>query len=877
MILQSPIVTLTTCDTEPIHLLGAIQPFGFLLTVNAEWVVVRASDNVEAFLGQPWGRIVGQPFEKCLSADLLHDIRGCLQIASGSSSVECILGKRLHPKGPTFDIAVHQSGREVVLEFEPSSSEVTLSLATLRGMVARVERQILPEAMYREAARQVRALTGFDRVMVYRFDHDGAGEVVGELMTGGLSPFLGLRYPAADIPLQARALYERNYIRIITDVDAQPVPVAPALSPEGEKLDLSMSVLRSVSPIHIEYLKNMGVYASMSISILQGGKLWGLIACHHNSPKNLSLETRSTAELFGRMLSYLLEVRHRDDEASHDARAAEIQSRLAFAFAEPNSSMRNIAEFLAETGDYIAADGIGTYHSGEIALTGLTPTRDEFLRLVRFLDKTASGRVYATHNLSDVYPPAADFVMRAAGVLSIPISRTPRDYLVFFRREVIKTVTWAGEPAKVGMIGPNGPRLTPRKSFAAWQESVHNQCKPWGKRDVRVAEALRLTLVELVLRMAEAAEADRLGAHQHQEILIAELNHRIRNILGLVRGLVTQSAAASTNDHATFVKSFDARIRSLARSHDLLTSNFWKPASFHALVKAEIATYGAVDKRLSLIGPDVLLEPKAFTTVALLVHELVTNAQKHGALSELDGRVILETSQDDMRNICVSWRETGGPPVSPPKRRGFGSTLLEQLVPFELNGLSHPMFLPQGFAMDLVLPAMFATRLEALAENALMGEEEMAPVEAVTFPELLHTSLVVEDNLFIAIDAEEMLRELGAGVVVVTKSVADALAQMASKIFSFALLDVNLGPENSLPVARSLRESNIPCFFGTGYGDGVVVPNSMKDVPIVSKPYNKASFIDALQQLRFTRVLGASTGSETGDPSRDAGGSQGVT
>ena len=162
--------------------------------------------------------------------------------------------------------------------------------------------------------------------------------------------------------------------------------------------------------------------------------------------------------------------------------------------------------------------------------------------------------------------------------------------------------------------------------------------------------------------------------------------------------------------------------------------------------------------------------------------------------------------------------------MSPPKRRGFGSTLLEQLVPFELNGLSHPMFLPQGFALDLVLPAMFATRLEALAENALMGEEELAPVEAVTFPELLHTSLVVEGNLFIAIDAEEMLRELGAGVVVVTKSVADALAQMASKTFSFALLDVNLGPENSLPVARASRESNIPCLFGTGYGDAVVVP-----------------------------------------------------
>ena len=190
-------------------------------------------------------------------------------------------------------------------------------------MAARVERQILPEAMYREAARQVRALTGFDRVMVYRFDHDGAGEVVGESMTRGLSPFLGLRYPAADIPLQARALYERNYIRIITDVDAQPVPVAPALSPEGEKLDLSMSVLRSVSPIHIEYLKNMGVYASMSISILQGGKLWGLIACHHNSPKNLEASKHGRPQSYsGGCSRYLLEVRHRDDEASHDARAA---------------------------------------------------------------------------------------------------------------------------------------------------------------------------------------------------------------------------------------------------------------------------------------------------------------------------------------------------------------------------------------------------------------------------------------------------------------------------------------------------------------------------------------------------------------------------
>ena len=342
-----------------------------------------------------------------------------------------------------------------------------------------------------------------------------------------------------------------------------------------------------------------------------------------------------------------------------------------------------------------------------------------------------------------------------------------------------------------------------------------------------------------------------LGAHQHQEILIAELNHRIRNILGLVRGLVTQSAAASTNvpRHPSGQEFLMLDLLSLARSDDLLTSNFWKPASFHALVKAEIATYGAVDKRLSLIGPDVLLEPKAFTTVALLVHELVTNAQKHGALSGLlYGRVMPGNVPRRQRQIFAF---PGAKPEALPCHRPNGGDLValfwSNWFPFELNGLSHPMFLPQGFAMDLVLPAMFATCLEALAENALMGEEEMAPVEAVTFPELLHTSLVVEDNLFIAIDAEEMLRELGAGVVVVTKSVADALAQMASKIFSFALLDVNLGPENSLPVARSLRRKQHPLLFGTGYGDGVVVPElDERRADRLEAATTKASFIDAL-------------------------------
>jgi light-regulated signal transduction histidine kinase (bacteriophytochrome) len=439
---------LTACDHEPIHILGAIQPFGFLLSINSDWLVARASENVEKFIGIGHAQVVGQSAEACLSVILLHEIRGRLQVAGGMGIVERLYGQRLGPGGARFDIAIHQSGREVILEFEPSTGEPTAPLAVLRTMALRVERQGTLAAVYREVARQVRGLTGFDRVMVYRFDDDGAGEVVAESLNRGLAPYLGLRYPASDIPAQARALYQKNYLRIIADIDAVPVSIVPELSPEGDPLDLTMSGLRSVSPTHIEYLRNMGVQTSMSISVLQGGRLWGLIACHHGTARLINLEVRSTAELFGQMFSYLLDSRERKEEAEYDERASRIHDRIAIAFSDPAASLRDMPEFISGVGDFIAADGIGVFCAGEINLSGVTPTRDEFLDLVRFLNKTAAGRVFSTHGLAAIFPPAADYAAKAAGVLSIPISRVPRDYLVFFRREVVETVMWAGQPSK---------------------------------------------------------------------------------------------------------------------------------------------------------------------------------------------------------------------------------------------------------------------------------------------------------------------------------------------------------------------------------------------------------------------------------------------
>jgi light-regulated signal transduction histidine kinase (bacteriophytochrome) len=514
-------VDLTSCDREPIHLLGAIQSFGFLLAVNADWTVVRASENTYSHIGLNPGQLIGHPAARCIHGDVLHDIRGRLQLATAPGVVERLFGQQLVSGGKAFDVAVHQSGRETILEFEPAEEQQVSALATLRTVFNRLERHSTQADLCRDAARQVRALTGFDRVMIYRFADDGSGEVIAESAKGGLPSYLGLRYPGSDIPAQARALYERNILRIIVDVDATPAAVVPVFSPEGTRLDLSMSVLRSVSPIHLEYLRNMGVRSSMSISILRGGRLCGLIACHHGTPNRVGFQRRSVVELFGQMFSHLLEVRLREEERLQDDRTREIHDRIASAFAAPGASLKNVPEALAGMTGYIAADGIGAYQAGEVTLTGATPTTAEFLQLVRLLNKTSGGRVYATDCLKDVFPPAANFAMRAAGLLAVPISRSPRDYLVFFRREAVRTVTWAGDPNKPVSRGVHGIRLTPRKSFEAWQEIVRDRSQPWSPGDLRAADALRVTLVELLLRVTDAAHAEITQATRRNELLLA--------------------------------------------------------------------------------------------------------------------------------------------------------------------------------------------------------------------------------------------------------------------------------------------------------------------------------------------------------------------
>ena len=837
-------IDLTNCDREPIHIPGSVQPFGFFLALLSDFSICMASANVADYLGIAYAELFQRPLHDVFSEGAVAAIRTRVDYLAGKDAVERMFGLQLQDGGKPFDVAIHFSGAYLVIEAEPSVIEPGLNSGELvRLMLERVRKTASVQELAQESARQMKVLTGFDRVMVYRFHPDDSGEVVAEVASGGLEPFLGLHYPASDIPRQARILYQRNWVRIIADVNAKPALLNSAPSHSAALLDLSMSVLRSVSPIHIEYLQNMGVAASMSVSILRDGALWGLFACHHYSPRHISFERRTAAELFGQMFSWILENREREADITYESHAHQIQERLMEVAASHAHSSGAIADFTADYRKMIACDGIAVWSDGHMTLSGQTPSEAEVMDLIAFINRTTPGRICASAEIAKVYAAGASFRDGTAGFLAIPISRTPRDCLIFFRREIVRSVKWAGDPNKAYTSGPLGPQLTPRKSFERWQEIVRGQSAPWSAADLRIAEGLRITLLEVILQLADLAARERRAAQERQELMIAELNHRVRNILSLVRGLVTQSknSATSLEDFASVL---GGRIQALARAHDQITSLSWAPVALRSLVESEAGAYlGSRAGRVHMGGPDVALDPKAFATLALVVHEMMTNSAKYGALADSAGQVEVAWRLDQGGRLIIEWTESGGPPVQPPSRRGFGTTLIERSIPFDLNGDAELRFDLLGVRARFVVPANYVQPMRPVAKS--VQADEGKPERA----NLTGTALVVEDNLIIAMSAEVILLELGARHVETAASVAEALKSIERIKPSFALLDLNLGGENSIAVGKKLAELKVPFLFATGYGERAPIPAELGFAPVIQKPYTRDTIERALTHL----------------------------
>ncbi len=500
---------LSACDREPIHIPGSIQPHGILLALDPATLAVRAvSANAAPALSVDAADMLGANLE-----DITETAGIRIREELGRGSLDCnprLLGTfslgEAAGHSVRYDLAAHVFAGQLILELEQSTEnlpDVRSQYAAIQDFVTRLQSSARSEELEQAAAREVRRITGFDRVLVYRFDPGWNGNVVAEDRNDGLPSYLNHRFPASDIPKQARDLYKLNRVRLIADAHYVPVPLVAARGANVEPLDLSYSTLRSVSPIHVEYMKNMGTLSSMSVSILREGELWGLISCHHHAPRRVSFAVRSACDFLAQILSIQLAARERHRDYQSVQRLRSIQTDLLAEMAAEQNLVDGLVKRPDRLLELTAAGGAAVVTEGEVRLIGSTPPEHRVNALVQWLSDNVTEETFSTDCLSEQYPDAADMADTASGLISLSISTFHQTYVLWFRPEVVQTVDWGGDPRKPADSPPAEARLHPRKSFETWKEIVRGCSLPWSASEIQAASGFRGAIIAIVLRRAE--------------------------------------------------------------------------------------------------------------------------------------------------------------------------------------------------------------------------------------------------------------------------------------------------------------------------------------------------------------------------------------
>lgn len=676
---------LSTCAREPIHVPGSIQPHGVLLALTEpELRVAIASENAAELLGASaqalHGTAIDALFDEVTMARLRNAIRNegaSLQEHSPLRVTLCDVMRDVTrgERARGLDAILHRSGGLLILELEPGSGDALALVAAHRAArrsVDQLDRSSSVLDLCARAAIEVRELTGFDRVMVYRFDADWHGEVIAEAKREDLEAFLGLHYPASDIPEQARRLYTLSTLRIIVDVDYTPAKLAPETNPlTSAPLDLSLATLRSVSPIHCEYLRNMRVRASMSISLLREGKLWGLIACHHYAPRFVPYEVRLAAEFLGRSLSWQLSAKESADNA--EARAA-AQSQLASVVSGIDASVELIDALAlhgAALAEMLRAPALAVLRKGQVRTSGPALPEPELRALAAWLE--GKPPIYATDRLSEEWPPAARHTTIASGVLSITLA--PGTSIIWLRPQIEQTVRWGRDPDKRVSVHDGVPRLTPLGSFGEWKQEVKGRSAPWQAWEIGVATDARGALIGNVLRHAD--ERDRLvrllarsNADLDHFAYVAshDLKAPLRGIANLAQWIEEDLDDVLTGDSREHLRMLRGRVDRL----EGLINGILAYSRAGKRVSAErVDVGGLVREVVELIDPPPSVAIRVVEPMPTLTAErvpltqvfmnLITNAIKHGHPGGAEVTVAAEASDGSVR---FSVRDNG-PGIAP--------------------------------------------------------------------------------------------------------------------------------------------------------------------------------------------------------------------
>lgn len=505
------VTSINELERQAIHTSSLIQPHGMVLVLSEpELAVVQVTKNCHYAFGISHQEMIGKTLEELLDPfqfDIIQ--RGVTQENLDFINPTKIWVRKHGDEYVIFDGVFHRNQQGIlILELEPAESQESIPFLSFYHLAKASINQLQETASLQDFCQiivhEVRKVTGFDRVMLYKFDQDDHGAVVAEEKLDSMEPYLNLHFPASDIPRPARKLFSSNWIRLIPDATAEPVELYPALHPQSDRpLDLTLSILRSPYSCHLEYLHNMGVGASLTISLIENGKLWGLIACHHLTPKYVPYELRKACEFLGRVIFSEISNRQESEDYDYRRRLAQLRSQVIDHLTESETLVEGLVKNESALLDLAAAQGAAVYLNGAWTLVGRTPTEEELNFLVQWLYKNIKEEVFCTDSLAEIYPEADNFKQVASGLVAMAISR--RNYVLWFRPEVIQTVNWGGDPRHAYQMvnSEQGLRLSPRQSFELWKEEVRLTSLPWKQVEINGIKELRRTIVNLVLRQAD--------------------------------------------------------------------------------------------------------------------------------------------------------------------------------------------------------------------------------------------------------------------------------------------------------------------------------------------------------------------------------------
>ncbi|MBH3447065.1 GAF domain-containing protein [Pseudomonas moraviensis] len=567
---------LANCADEPIRFPGAIQPHGLLLTLTEPALqIIQVSANVETLQARAPESLIGQPLHSLIGAEHTAQVLQALQEATFSEAAPL----RFELNGTEFEGLLHRHQGVLILEleihvknFQPRN--VAGVNTHLGRMLQRLQAATTLQALYDISVKEIQAMTGYDRVLIYRFEEEGHGQVIAEASDPSMEVFNGLFFPASDIPEQARELYRTNWLRIIPNADYQPVPLVPKLRPDTQTpLDLSFATLRSVSPIHCQYMKNMGVLSSMSISLLKGDKLWGLISCGNRQPLHVPHELRMACQTIGQVLSLQISAMETLELTRQREEKVEALARLNQAMVDsPQNVFDGLAQQPATLMALVNAGGIAIIEDKQLHRYGNCPEPEEIRALHKWLQARGEP-VFASHHLSSVYPPAAQYQSVASGVLAMSLPKPVDNGVLWFRPEVKENINWSGDPRKPLDLENSdaGMRLRPRTSFEIWKVEMAGISAKWSHGDRFAANDLRRSALENDLARQVRREQE---AVQARDDLVAVVSHDLRNpmtVISMLCGMM-QKAFSSEGAHTSrrISTAIDTMQQATARMNTLL-------------------------------------------------------------------------------------------------------------------------------------------------------------------------------------------------------------------------------------------------------------------------------------------------------------------